>query len=43
MKARNTTTQHNSSSEERKAMEDILAYITGAMIDSESKFYKEEK
>ena len=43
MKARNTTTQHNSSSEERKGMGEILAYAVDAIADPGSKFYKEEK
>ena len=43
MKARNTTTQHNSSNEERKAMGEILAYAIDAMFDLDSEFYKEEK
>ena len=43
MKARNTTTQHNSSNEERKAMGEILACVFDAMSDPDSEFYKEEK
>ena len=38
-----TRTNHNSFSEERKAMGEILAYAFDAIVDPGSKFYKEEK
>lgn len=38
-----TRTNHNSFSEERKAIGEVLAHISDAMVDPDSDFYKEEK
>ena len=42
MKAK-VLTQHNSSDEERKVMEGVLACIFDALSDPDSEFYKKEE